>query len=108
MSIGLQAPIRYGRRVEWIEGERAAFGFFEISGDFEQSSERSEHEQFFYICSGAVEGEVGGERKQLTPGDIVQIPRGSAYRLRVRDGAPARFVAVKATSYLESQLDGSQ
>ena len=105
MSRGLQAPIGYGRRVEWIEGERVAFGFFEISGDFEQASPRSEHEQFFYICLGAVDGEVGGERKQLKPGDIVEVPRGTAYRLRVRAGVPARFVAVRATLWLEERLD---
>jgi quercetin dioxygenase-like cupin family protein len=105
LSSGLQAPIGYGRRVEWIEGQRGAFGFFEIPGSFEESSDRSEHEQFFYICSGEVEGEVAGERKQLTTGDIVEIPRGAAYRLSVRAGAPARFVAVKATSYLEKQLN---
>lgn len=105
MSAGLQAPLRYGRRVEWIEGERAAFGFFEVSGDFEESSPHSRHEQYFYICSGNVDGEVGGERKRLGPGDIAEVPRGMAYRLRVHDGTPARFVAVRATSYLESRLD---
>jgi len=105
MTEALQAPIRYGRRVEWIEGERAAFGFFEIPGDFEVSSDRSEHEQFFYVCAGNVDGEVAGERKRLSPGDIVQIPRGSAYKLSVRGDAPARFVGVRATKYLEEQLD---
>jgi len=105
MSAGLQAPIGYGRRVEWIEGERAAFGYFEIPGDFEESSPGSEHEQFFYVCSGNVDGEVGGEKKQLGPGDIVQIPRGMAYRLSVAGGVPARFVAVRATAYLERRLE---
>jgi quercetin dioxygenase-like cupin family protein len=104
MSHGLTAPVGYGRRVEWIEGERVAFGFFEISGDFEEASPRSEHEQYFYICSGTVDAEVGGERKQLKAGDIAEVPRGTAYRLRVSSGTPARFVAVRAMPYLEEQL----
>jgi mannose-6-phosphate isomerase-like protein (cupin superfamily) len=85
-----------------------AFGFFEISGDFEEASPRSEHEQYFYICSGTVGAEVGGERKQLKAGDIAEVPRGTAYRLRVSNGAPSRFIAVRATPWLEAQLDASE
>ncbi|HZD89268.1 MAG TPA: cupin domain-containing protein [Pseudolabrys sp.] len=104
MSRGLKGPVGYGRRVEWIEGERAAFGFFEVPGDFEDASEHSDHEQFFYVCDGALEAEVAGERKVLTAGDIAEVPRGAAYRLRVTGGAPARFVAVRATRWLEDKL----
>ena len=104
MSRGLTAPVGYGRRIEWIEGERVAFGFFEISGDFDEASPASEHEQYFYICTGTVDAEVGGERKQLKAGDIAEVPRGTAYRLRVSSGAAARFVAVRAMPYLEEQL----
>jgi quercetin dioxygenase-like cupin family protein len=107
MSRGLTAPVGYGRRIEWIEGERVAFGFFEISGDFEEANPASEHEQYFYICTGTVDAEVGGERKQLKAGDIAEIPRGAAYRLRVSSGAAARFVAVRAMPYLEEQLAGA-
>jgi quercetin dioxygenase-like cupin family protein len=105
MNSGLQAPIGYGRRIEWIAGERLAFGLFEIPGQFEQASERSEHEQFFYVCSGSVESEVAGERKQLAAGDIVEVPRGAPYRLSIRNGGSARFVAVTAMPYLEERLD---
>ncbi len=108
LSIGLDAPIGYGRKIEWIEGERGAFGFFEVPGDFEEASPRSEHEQFFYICSGKVDAEVGGEKKQTGPGDIIQVPRGSGYRLSVHAGAPARFVVVRATNYLEQRLDAAK
>jgi len=100
----LKGPVGYGRRVEWIEGERAAFGFFEVPGEFEDASDKSEHEQFFYICDGELDGEVGGERKALSAGDIVEVPRGAAYRLKVKNGKPARFVAVRATPWLEAQL----
>jgi quercetin dioxygenase-like cupin family protein len=104
MSRGLQEPVGYGRRIEWIEGERVGFGFFEIPGEFEEMSPRSEHEQFFYVCAGTVDAEVGGERKQLKPGDIAEVPRATAYRLRVHEGQPARFVAVRATRWLEERL----
>ncbi len=101
---GLRAPVGYGRRVEWIEGERVGFGFYEISGDYVEASPDNEHEQFFYVCSGAVDAEVGGERRQLKPGDIAEVPRGVAYRLHVHEGQPARFVAVRATPWLEARL----
>ncbi len=100
----LKAPIGYGRRIEWIEGERAAFGFFEVPGEFEESSKHSEHEQFYYVCNGELEGEVNGERKSLGAGDIMEVPRGAAYRLKVKRGRPARFVAVRATKWLEERL----
>ena len=108
LSAGLQAPIGYGRRVEWIEGERAAFGFYEVPKRFEELSENSPHEQFFYVCAGEVDGEVDGERKRMEAGDIIQIPRGAAYRLSVRGTTPARFVAVKATEFLEQKLDATK
>lgn len=104
LTHGLKGPIRYGRRVEWIEGERAAFGFYEVTGPFADASEQSPHEQYFYICDGELDGEVAGESKHLSAGDIMQVPRGAAYRLTVKDGAPVRFVAVRATKWLEDRL----
>ncbi len=92
---GLKGPIGYGRRVEWIEGERAAFGFFEVPSEFKDASDKSEHEQYFYICDGEVDGEVNGESKHLRAGDIMQVPRGAAYRLSVGGKAPARFVVAQ-------------
>lgn len=104
MCRGLRAPVGYGRRTEWIEGERVGFGFFEISGEFEEANPRSEHEQFIYVCSGTVDAEVGGEKKQLKTGDIAEVPRGTSYRLRVHDGQSARFVVLRATRWLEEKL----
>ncbi len=104
LSPGLSQPVGYGQRIEWITGERMAFGLFEIPGAYEEASGGSEHEQFLYVCSGTVESEIGGERKQLGAGDIAEVPRGASYRLSVRNGRPARFVAVKATPYLEEKL----
>ncbi len=51
-----------------------------------------------------VDAEVGGERKQLKAGDIAEVPRGSAFRMHVSSGKPARFVAVRATPWLEARL----
>jgi hypothetical protein len=52
----------------------------------------------------AVDGDIGGEHKQLQPGDTVRVPCGTAYRLRVSTGTLAGFVAVRATPYLEERL----
>jgi len=105
MSRGLTAPVGYGRRVEWIDGERVGFGFFEVSGPFEESSQSAPHEQYFYVCAGTVDAEVAGKKKQLKAGDIAEVPRGTPYRLRVSDGASARFAAVRATPWLEERLE---
>lgn len=105
---GLRSPARYGRRIEWIKGERAAFGLFEIPNGYEEASAASEHEQFFYVCAGSLEADVGGESRQLSAGDIVEVPRGASYRLTVKSGTPATFVAVRSTHYLERRLDKEQ
>lgn len=102
---GLQGPPRYGRRIEWIEGERGAFGLYEIPNGYKEESTASEHEQFLYVCSGSVQVTVGNESKQMSPGDIAEIPRGMAYRIEVEKGAPATFVATRSTHYLEDRLD---
>jgi len=101
---GLQGPARYGRRIEWIKGERAAFGLYEIPSGYEEESKSSEHEQYFYVCSGTLEATVAGERKSLSAGDIAEVPQGAAYRLSVAKDKPATFVAVRSTHYLERRL----
>ena len=100
----LQGGYRYGKHVEWIEGERGAFGFFEVPAEF-QTSGSGEHEQFYYLCDGELNARIGGEMRRMRPGDIAHIPPGTTYLLDTKDAGPARFVGVRATDYLADRLD---
>jgi quercetin dioxygenase-like cupin family protein len=100
----LDAPRISARRVEWIEGERLAFGYFDVPGGYDEPETVSAHEIFFYILSGSVKATCGKEQKTLTQGDIVYVPRGEKYRLLAQ--APfARYAAVRSTPYLENRID---
>jgi quercetin dioxygenase-like cupin family protein len=100
----LDAPQISARREVWIEGERLAFGFFDVPGGHEEPEAGSRQEAFFYVLSGTVEATCGKERKTLGQGDIVYVPRGEKYRLLAQ--APfARYAAVRSTAYLEHRID---
>lgn len=102
----LEAPPRSGRCVNWIEGERLAFGFFEVPSRYEEPSMGSEREMFLYVLSGKLQAQVDGESRLTGAGDIIYIPRGARYRLQVTSRDPARYALVCSTPYLENRLDG--
>ena len=83
----LQGGYRYGKHVQWIEGERGAFGFFEVPAEF-QTSGSGEHEQFYYLCDGEMNARIGGETRRMRPGDIAHIPPGAVYSLDTK-GRPS-------------------
>jgi quercetin dioxygenase-like cupin family protein len=100
----LDAPQCSARRVSWIEGERLAFGYFETPASHEEPSTRVEHETFIYVLSGAMDAEVGGERKSVAIGDILYIPKAASYQLKIRSPY-VRYAAVCSTSYLEHRIN---
>lgn len=100
----LDAPRSSARRVSWIEGERLAFGLFEVPAGHDEPQMTSEHEMFFYVLSGELEGQCGQDAKSLKRGDIVHVPRGETYRLRVKSPF-ARYSLVCSTPYLEHRID---
>jgi quercetin dioxygenase-like cupin family protein len=101
----LDAPRRSARHVDWIEGERLAFGFFEVPGTYDEPQATAQHEMFVYVLSGALDATVDGRSKKIGAGDIVQVSRGGAYRLQVTSPF-ARYVLVCSTPYLEKRIDG--
>jgi len=101
----LDAPRRSARHVDWIEGERLAFGFFEVPGGYDEPRATAQHEMFVYVLSGRVQAMADGESRSIGPGDIVHVPRGMAYRLQVQSPF-ARYVLVCSTPYLEQRIDG--
>jgi len=101
----LDAPRRSARHVDWIEGERLAFGFFEVPGGYDEPQVTAQHEMFVYVLSGRLQAAVGGTSKPVGTSDIVYVPRGSSYRLQVQSPF-ARYVLVCSTPYLEQRIEG--
>jgi quercetin dioxygenase-like cupin family protein len=100
----LDAPRRSARHVEWIEGERLAFGFFEVQDGHDEPQATAQHEMFVYVLSGKLNAAADGRSKQVGAADIIHIPRGATYRLQAQS-AFARYVLVCSTPYLENRID---
>jgi quercetin dioxygenase-like cupin family protein len=101
----LDAPRRSARHVDWIEGERLAFGFFEVPGGYDEPEIITPREMFFYILSGRLQARSGEQTQCVGSGDIVHVPKGVACRLQVQSPF-ARYVLVCSTPYLEKRIDG--
>lgn len=99
----LYAPARSGRCVNWIEGERLAFGLFEVPAGYAEPETVCEREMFVYVLSGSIDAQSDGERKTVSTGDIVYVPRGSRFRLQV--SKRARYATVCSTPWLENKID---
>jgi len=101
----LDAPRRSARHVDWIEGERLAFGFFEVPGGYDEPEVTAQHEMFIYVLNGKVQARSGNQSRVTGDGDIIHVARGSACRLQVQSPF-ARYVLVCSTPYLEKRIDG--
>jgi quercetin dioxygenase-like cupin family protein len=100
----LDAPRASARRVNWIEGERLAFGFFEVPAGFYEPRIKAEHEMFFYVLDGQLQAQAGHQNKMVGAGDIVHVQRGETYRMQVKSPF-ARYTLVCSTPYLENRID---
>lgn len=100
----LDVPQYSARRVNWIEGERLAFGFFEAPAGYDEPEARSQHEMFVYVLGGRLRAKAEGKTKSVGSGDVIHVPRGAAYRLQV-ESPFARYVLVCSTPYLENRID---
>jgi quercetin dioxygenase-like cupin family protein len=56
------------------------------------------------MLSGKLVAKVDGQTKAVGDGDIIEVPRGSSYRLQVQSPF-ARYVLVCSTPYLEQRID---
>lgn len=100
----LEAGQFSARRVNWIEGERLAFGFFEVPAGYDEPQLRAEREMFIYVLGGRLQGQVGSEHKAIGAGDIIYVPRGEHYQVRAQSPY-ARYVLVCSTPFLERKID---
>lgn len=100
----LDAPQVSARRVYWIEGERLAFGLFDVPAGYDEPELVSDREIFIYIIRGEMHARVGAESHNAGAGDVVQIPRGILYQLHTKS-AFVRYTMVCSTPLLEAKID---
>ena len=99
-----EEPRRGARRIHRIEGERLAFEFAELSPGYEIAEYESAHEKFIYVMNGQIHATIDRETKELGPGDIVQVGKGTRARLAIGDEA-VRYAAVESLPFLEDKVD---
>src|SRR5690606_37738846 len=104
MLESLDAPRRSARHVAWVEGERLAFGLFEVPRGYDEPEIEAPREAFVYVLSGRRRATWGGEKRTIDAGDIVHNGRGSASRLR-GESPFARYAFVCSTPWLEQRID---
>ena len=100
----LDQPFRSGLRIDWIKGEREAFGFHEIPSGYFESVQASPHEQFVYVLQGQIDAQVGNDKKEASQGDIIEIPKGIAYNFEISPNHPTRYVTIRSTEFLEAKI----
>ncbi len=104
MLSSLEEPFKHGTQITWIEGERSAFGFYELPNGYQEAQASADHEYFFYVLSGRVSGRVGNDKMDVETAGIIEIPKGSDYELIVDKDTPTRLAAVRSSSFLESKI----
>ena len=101
----LDEPVHSARRLIRIEGGRLAFELSELSPGQSVPEYKSAHEKFIYLMNGLLETTVDGETKNLGPGDIVQIKKGSTAKMLTGNEEPVRYAAVESLTFLENKVD---
>ena len=105
MLDSLVAPPASAHCERWVEGTNIAFCFVESPVGRTTHEARARHEIFIYMLSGAIDARVGTKKLRAKKGDVIHVHKGSAYRLAVAKGGPARFAAVRSTPALEAHID---
>ena len=100
----LDAPQVSARRVYWIEGERLAFGLFDVPAGYAEPELVSDREIFIYVIHGSMHARAGTEVRDVSAGDVVQIPRGTPYQLKTTSSF-VRYAMVCSTPFLEARID---
>lgn len=100
----LDAPQVSARRVFWVEGQRLAFGLFDVPAGYAEPELVSDREIFIYVIRGTMRAHAGAESRDVSAGDVVQIPRGTPYQLDTTS-AFVRYAMVCSTPWLEAKID---
>jgi len=105
MIEALDAPPASAHCEQWVEGANMAFGFIESLAGYGRNSDASPHEMFIYVIQGALDAEVDGEKKRAVPGDLIHMPKNSAWRWQVAGKDNARYAMVRSTPKLEAEIE---
>ncbi len=100
----LDAPQVSARRVYWVEGERLAFGLFDVPAGYAEPELVSDREIFIYVIHGRMNARAGAESRTVGAGDVIQIPRGAPYQLDTKSSF-VRYAMVCSTPFLEAKID---
>ncbi len=103
MIESLNSPVASGRNDQWVEGTNLAFGFVQAPKGSGDTVESAPHELFMYVISGALQARVGRERKRIGAGDVLQVPKGTAYAWKALK--PTRMAGVRSGSKVEAYID---
>jgi len=104
MIDALDAPPASGHSERWVEGTYIRFGFIESPPQHVEEASPAQHEIFVYVLRGALDAKVGREKHRAKRGDVVHVPRGAAYRLKVAGKESARYATVQSTPRLEREI----
>ena len=56
------------------------------------------------MIDGALDAVVGKQKKRVTAGAVIHVPKGSAYRWVVTKGKSVRYAAVRSLPKLEAAI----
>lgn len=101
---GIDAPAVSGFHEQWLEGVNLAFGLIDSPVGHVTEEKKALHEIFAYVISGTLDAKVGSKKHLAKTGDVIHVPKGSAYRWVVGKKGPARYTLVRSTSKLEAEI----
>jgi quercetin dioxygenase-like cupin family protein len=88
----------------WVEGANLAFGYLESPAGYRASETAAQHELFVYVLSGALVTQADGSERRAKSGDVIHVPKGSAYQWRVQEQTTARYTIARSTAHLEAEI----
>jgi quercetin dioxygenase-like cupin family protein len=104
MIDALDTPAASGHCERWVEGTYINFGFVESPPEHVAEEAKAAHELFVYVVRGALDAKVEGKKRRLQSGDVIHVPKGGAYRVKVTGEEPVRYAAVRSTPRLEREI----
>lgn len=105
MIEALDAPPASAHCEQWVEGANLAFGLIESPVGYGRESSASPHEMFIYVICGVLDAEVDGEKKRVSSGDLIHMPKGKPWRWQVAGKDNARYAMVRSTPALEAEIE---
>ncbi|MFO0255819.1 MAG: cupin domain-containing protein [Betaproteobacteria bacterium] len=105
MIDSLDAPPASAHWEQWVEGAKLAFGLIESPAGYGRESGASPHEIFIYVIRGALDAEVDGEKKRVSSGDLIHMPKGKPWCWNVAGKENARYAMVRSTPALEAEIE---